>query len=103
MSKHDVSQEQFQSVFLELADLVNSQKLEKRISIRKQLGEFTHDLKHLLGLVTSANAILQRRSFSAEEDPELKEMVDLVVEAAQNIDSKIDLMADYLNQQIKNS
>ena len=86
-------------MFLELAELVNSSPLEQRIFIRSQLGEYTHDLKHLLGLVTGANAVLTK--YTSENDPQFREMVEMIQEAALKIDAQVDLLTEQLSQYIR--
>lgn len=86
-------------MFLELAELVNSSPLEQRIFIRSQLGDYTHDLKHLLGLVTGANAVLAK--YTSENDPQFREMVEMIQEAALKIDAQVDLLTEQLSQNIR--
>ena len=100
MNQTPSSPDRNRSVFLELAELVNSCPVEQRIFIRSQLGEYTHDLKHLLGLVTGANAVLTRK-FALEDDPQFREMVEMIQEAAQKIDAQVDLLTEQLSQYIQ--
>lgn len=100
MSRFLSSAEKYQAVFTELGELVNTLSLEKRVSIRDGLGNYAHDLKHLIGLVAGANAVLERKHGSALEETELEEMVELIVESAFKIDAQIDLLTTYLNHQI---
>ena len=100
MSHDSSSPDPSQGVFLELAELVNSCPVEQRIFIRSQLGEYTHDLKHLLGLVTAANAVLKRK-FASEDDPQFREMVEMIQEAAQKIDAQVDMLTEQFSQYIQ--
>jgi len=99
MNQTPSSPDRNRSVFLELAELVNSSPLEQRIFIRSQLGEYTHDLKHLLGLVTGANAVLTK--YTSENDPQVREMVEMIREAALKIDAQVDLLTEQLSQYIR--
>jgi hypothetical protein len=100
MSNSISSEDPYQALFLELAEIVNSLSVEKRASIRTQLGEYTHDLKDLLGLVTGANALLKRYAASDEMDPQVMEMVVLIGDISMKIDEHMDLLTKYLSQQI---
>jgi len=99
MNQTPPSPDRNRSVFLELAELVNSCPVEQRIFIRSQLGEYTHDLKHLLGLVTGANAVLTK--YTSENDPQFREMVEMIQEAALKIDAQVDLLTEQLSQYIR--
>jgi len=99
MNQTPPSPDRNRSVFLELAELVNSCPVEQRIFIRSQLGEYTHDLKHLLGLVTGANAVLTK--YTSENDPQFREMVEMIQEAALKIDAQVDLLTGQLSQYIR--
>ena len=100
MSRTPSSQEEYRAVFLELSDLVNLLPSEKRDAIRASLGDFAHDLKHQLGLVTGANALLQRLDFSEDIEGEIWELVLVIREAVGQIDDYIDTLTEYLNHQI---
>jgi len=100
MTQNSSSHDHSRSVFLELAELVNSSPLEQRIFIRSQLGEYTHDLKHLLGLVTAANAVL-KRNYASDDDPQFREMVEMIQKAAQKIDAQVDMLTEQLSQYIQ--
>jgi len=83
--------------FHRLADLVNQLPEEERIALRSALGNYTHDLKHTLGLVTGANAIFLRM---ASAQPQILEMAEIIQNASGQIDELITLLADQLNNQI---
>jgi hypothetical protein len=100
MKQSSSSDEQDQTVFLQLAELVNSLPPEKRVSIRHFLGEYTHDLKHLIGLVTGANALITRQQSGNANSDVFEEMLAMIEDAAKQIDSQIDRLTVYLSQRI---
>ncbi len=51
----------------ELAEMVNELPLEERVRIREYVGLLVHDLRHSLGLISNAQALL-RRELSKKED-----------------------------------
>jgi len=101
MSLPSSFQSENKAVFMKLAELVNTLSLDERSSVRNELGEYTHDLKHLLGLVTSASAVLRREPAFGEQDSQLAEMVELIDQTIRKIDAQIDVLAESLSHQIK--
>jgi hypothetical protein len=81
-----------------LAELVNQLPEEERAIIRAALGEYTHDLKHTIGLVTGANVLVSR---TITDDSHVAEMVEIIQNASIQIDDLVTLMVDQLNNQIK--
>ena len=69
--------------FQRLAELVNQLPEEERTALRVALGNYTHDLKHTLGLVTGANALLSR---IAADQPQIMEMAEIIQKASGQID-----------------
>ena len=100
MTRTPASQEDYRALFLELSALVNLLPMDKRASIRTKLGAYTHDLKHQLGLVMGAKALLERFDFSEEVDPEIRELAAVIQQAARQIDDHINTLTEYLNHQI---
>lgn len=100
MSRTPSSQEDFRALFLELSALVNTLPSDQRASIRTKLGDYAHDLKHQLGLVMGANALLERNDFSEDIRLEIRELAAVIREAAAQIDGHIDMLTEYLNHQI---
>lgn len=100
MSQSPSSQEEYRALFLELSDLVNLLPREKRESVRTKLGDYAHDLKHQLGLVTGANALLERVDVSEDIETEIRELISVIREAVGQIDDHIDTLTEYLNHQI---
>jgi geranylgeranyl pyrophosphate synthase len=84
--------------FQRLAVLVNQLPEEERSNIRAALGEFTHDLKHTIGLVTGANVLVSR---TVTDQTQVAEMVEIIQNASNQIDDLITLMVDQLNDQIR--
>jgi hypothetical protein len=83
--------------FRHLAELVNSLPEEERAVILEGLSNYTHDLKHTLGLVTGANALVSRIS---DEDGQIREMVKIIQSACSQLDDGIMLLVDQLNNRI---
>lgn len=100
MSRTPSTQEDFRSLFLQLSALVNELPMGKRAKIRAKLGDYSHDLKHQLGLVAGANALLERYNFSEDIDSEIRELAAVIREAVRQIDGHIDALTENLNHQI---
>lgn len=83
--------------FLRLAELVNQLPEEERTTLRVALGNYTHDLKSTLGLVTGANALLSR---IAADQPQIMEMAEIIQKGSGQIDELIMVLADQLNNRI---
>ena len=94
------SQEDLRSLFLQLSALVNELPMEKRANIRAKLGDYSHDLKHQLGLVTGANALIERYDFSEDIGSEIRELTAVIREAVRQIDEHIDVLTEYLSHKI---
>ena len=89
------------AAFLEIAQAANQLPENRRAEISNQLGAYTHDLKHLLGLVTGANEIILRRSPSDESVGKIIEMVEIIQDAASQMDAYFDLLVDNLYHPIE--
>lgn len=84
--------------FQRLAELVNQLPEEERADLRFALGNYTHDLKHTIGLVNGANVLVSR---TVADQPQVVEMVEIIQKASSQIDDLITLLVDQLNNQIK--
>ena len=82
-----------------LAALANQLHEEERAELLSALGEYTHDLKHMLGLVTGANALISRTGTGQEQ---IEEMTKIIMNASSQLDEYITLMVEELNNRIDN-
>lgn len=88
--------EGYEAVFQAIARAVRQLPEEERSRINAQLGEFTHDLKHLVGLVTGANSVVLRSAPSDESGEQIVEMVKISNHAAAEIDAFIEVIVQHL-------
>ncbi len=95
MSK-DRDLSRYEGVFLELANAASHLSDEEQEQLGAQLGEYTHDLKHILGLVTGANAIILRSAPSDEPGSKIVEMVEIIEDATAELNAYFDVMIDHL-------
>ncbi|MCB2179732.1 hypothetical protein KQH54_01275 [bacterium] len=97
----DRSPEQYEAVFMAIAEAVNRLPEEERHQIGAQLGEFTHDFKHLLGLVTGANAVLVRSATTDSVGARIVDMVEISDKAAMELNQFIEVIVNQLYLQIQ--
>ncbi|MBN2045212.1 MAG: hypothetical protein JW757_09350 [Anaerolineales bacterium] len=89
--------DEVRKAFWRLAALVNGLTAEEQSELKFALGEYTHDLKHTLGLVTGANALISR---TAAGQAKIDEMTRMIEGAARQLDQLTDLMVEELNNRI---
>jgi hypothetical protein len=90
--------ENFVPIFQQIAEKLNQLEPEQREAIRTPLWEYAHDFKHTLGLVTGANAILQRDDDVTEEHGE---MLDIIDQAVIKLNNSFELFVQNLANRIK--
>ncbi len=95
------SPEQYQAAFEAIAGAVRQLPDEQRKQIGEQLGEYTHDFKHLLGLVTGANAVLLRVAPADEKGDKMLEMVETIDKASVQLNAYIDMIVSQLYMPIR--
>jgi len=88
--------ERYQATFEVIGNLVRELPDGQRELISEQLGEYTHDLKHLLGLVTGANAVILRVVPTDEKGVKVLEMVETIDKAAGQLNDYIDVIVSQL-------
>lgn len=88
----DRNPEQYQAAFGAIAEAVRQMPDDQRREISEQLGRYTHDFKHLLGLVTGANAVLLRSAPADEKSARILEMVEIIEAATLQLDSFIEVL-----------
>lgn len=93
--------EQYGAVFQLIAAAVQKLPDEQRSRISAQLGEYTHDFKHLLGLVTGANSVLLRSAPSDETGDLIVEMAGISDKAVIELNQLIELIIEQLNLAIQ--
>lgn len=87
----------------DLAGLVNGLPVEEREQYRAVVGNFMHDMKHTLGLITNANEILRR---DVENDPGKSrsvEMLNIIRTGALQMDVYLNTMVKEFANHIKES
>lgn len=87
----------------DLAELVNALPVEERERYRAVVGNFMHDMKHTLGLITNANEILRR---DVENDPGKSrslEMLNIIRTGALQMDGYLNTMVNEFANHIKES
>jgi hypothetical protein len=100
MSENQSFEEKYAPLFQEMAELVNQQPKEKREHTRRLIGEFLHDIKHQLGLVTGANAVILRELNSDREPKQSFEMIEISGNACLTINGYTDLVGENLTARI---
>lgn len=100
MSEFDAAADKYSPAFQELAEIVNRQPEESRELVRRALGEYLHDIKHTLGLITGANTIIQRDLEDGPENFDSAEMLTIVMDAALRINKYVNLLNENLVTQI---
>lgn len=88
--------EQYEAAFQAIAEAVRELSEEEVRRISAQLGEYTHDFKHLLGLVTGANAILLRSVSSDEQGAKMMEMVEIINRSSAQLNAFIEVLVSQL-------
>jgi K+-sensing histidine kinase KdpD len=102
MNYQEYSTEDFRQAFSTLAGLVNQLPSAQRAELRSQLGAYSHDFKHTLGVVVGANGILLRLNMNGgEETEDVEEMTDMITRATSQLDGLIMLLVESLNNQIE--
>jgi hypothetical protein len=100
MSENQAFEEKYAPLFQELAELVNQQPKEKREHTRRLIGEFLHDIKHQLGLITGANAVILRELSSEQEPNKSLEMIEISGDASMTINTYVDLVSENFTARI---
>ncbi|MEN8241934.1 MAG: hypothetical protein ABFS17_08440 [Chloroflexota bacterium] len=100
MSEMQSIEEKYALFFRELAELVNQQPAETREHTRRLIGEFLHDIKHTLGLITGANTIIERDLGDKSEPFDSFEMIQIADQASMVIDAHLDLLNQHFASRI---
>ena len=94
MTDFSEMEEKFAPFFRELAEIVNQQPAETRERTRRLIGEYFHDIKHTLGLITGANTIIERDLQNDSELFDSFEMIQISNNASLSISSYVNLVTD---------
>jgi len=100
MSEIQSAEDKYAPVFKELADLVNQQPAEIRERSRRLVGEFLHDIKDTLGLITGANAVVERDLQDESEPIDSFEMIQIANDASMLVDAYLDLLNQHFASRI---
>jgi hypothetical protein len=87
----------------ELAGLVNNLPVEEREQYRAVVGNFMHDMKHTLGLITNANEILRRDVENEPGKSRSLEMLNIIRTGALQMDGYLNTMVEEFANHIKES
>jgi hypothetical protein len=90
----------YRQAFKELADLINRQSPDIREETRRVFGEYLHDIKHTIGLITGATTIILRDLEDGCEDFDSAEMLPIINDAAMRINHYVNLLNETLVTQI---
>ena len=102
MNYQEYTADDFRQAFQTLAGLVNQLPPAQRTELRSQLGAYSHDFKHTLGVVVGANGILLRLNLNGgDETDDVTEMTDMITRATGQLDGLIMLLVESLNNQIE--
>ena len=92
----------YKEVFLRLTECVNSLPLEERVFIRTELGNYSHDMKHYLGVISGANTLLDRNISLEDRDyqDQDREVIDMIRDSSIELNDYTDLLTEYLCKNI---
>ena len=74
--------------------------MTRREHTRRLIGEFLHDIKHQLGLITGANAVIKRDLEMGKQPKQCMEMTQITDEASKKIDQHLNLVTDNFTAEI---
>jgi signal transduction histidine kinase len=87
----------YERAFQQIAEALRQLPPDQQKTLREQLGNYTHDLKHILGVVTGANALLIRDSHTAGAYGDLLEIIQ---RSAGELDDHFEILIQNLSTQI---
>ena len=97
MSEDQKKTSTYEQAFQQISDALKQLPSDQQKALREQLGNYTHDLKHTLGVVTGANALLQRDAHTASSHGEVLEIIQ---RAARELDAHFEILIQNLSNQI---
>lgn len=97
MSIDPVKAEKFREVFQQIADILNQCSPEERAAIRTGLGEYTHDLKHFLGVVLGAQTLM---AFDGDTLDKHGDMLEIIVQSVKDLDGLFEILIHNLPNEI---
>ena len=98
MSINPEKEMEFSEIFRQIAEYLNRLTPEKRAELRKGLGEYSHDLKHILGVVMGAQSLIQLDDDSAVKHVE---ELDISIQSLKDLNAMFDIMVHNLSNQIE--
>lgn len=89
--------EKFSQVFRQVAEILNQCAPEERAAVRADLGDYTHDLKHILGVVLGAQTLMAYdKDLLANHGDEL----EIIARSAKDLNSMFELLIQNLSNEI---
>ena len=101
MAEEMQSNVQQEQVWQDLAGLVNQLTLEMRERYRQALGKFMHDMKHTLGLTTTAQALGRRTTGDTPDLEKTLEMLEIIRTSSMQMDEYLNTIVDDLCNRIE--
>jgi len=87
----------YQQAFRQIAEALKQLPPDQQKDLREMLGNYTHDLKHTLGLVTGAHSLLVRDANTAGVHADILEIIQ---QAAKELDDHFEILIHNLSNQI---
>lgn len=97
------SSDRYTQMWQDLAEVLNRLPIEDQEAYRKVLGEYLHDMKHTLGLITNANEILRRDVGERPERSRSLEMINIIHTGALQLDGYLTTMVEEFANRIEAS
>ena len=89
--------ERFREIFQQIAGNLNQCTPEERAAIRTGLGDYTHDLKHILGVVLGAQTLM---AFDGDTLEKHGDELDILVQSVKDLDGMFDIFIHTLQSEI---
>lgn len=101
MAEEMQSESPQEQVWQDLMGLVNQLPLEMRERYRQALGKFMHDMKHTLGLITTAQALARRTTGDTPDLEKTLEMLEIIRTSSMQMDEYLNTIVDDLCNRIE--
>jgi nitrogen-specific signal transduction histidine kinase len=92
MSEPSSIEDKYALFFSQLAELINQQPPDTRADTRRLIGDYLHDIKHTLGLITGANTLIERDLKDESEPFDSFEMLEIANQASMTINQYLNLV-----------
>ena len=92
--------DKFEGTWQELSILINQLSQDDKQRLRDSLGEFTHDMKHALGLISSGSELIRRDFASCGHEHKSQEMIDVIHTGFEQANAYLDVIVSNLSNKI---